>query len=31
MAEAGRHLVERGRGALRKTLEMIAADLPPQA
>ncbi len=29
MAEAGRHLVERGRGALQKTLEMIADDLPP--
>ena len=29
MAEAGRHLVERGRGALQKTLEMIAVDLPP--
>ncbi|MFT4255534.1 MAG: lipid IV(A) 3-deoxy-D-manno-octulosonic acid transferase [Pseudoxanthomonas sp.] len=28
MATAGRELVERGRGALAKTLEMIAADLP---
>ncbi|MFT3755069.1 MAG: lipid IV(A) 3-deoxy-D-manno-octulosonic acid transferase [Pseudoxanthomonas sp.] len=28
MAAAGRELVERGRGALAKTLEMIAADLP---
>lgn len=30
MAEAGRDLVERGRGALAKTLEMIAADIPPR-
>ena len=29
MAAAGRELVERGRGALTKTLEMIAADIPP--
>jgi 3-deoxy-D-manno-octulosonic-acid transferase len=29
MAEAGRDLVENGRGALQKTLEMIAADIPP--
>jgi len=28
MAAAGRELVERGRGALAKTLEMIAADIP---
>jgi 3-deoxy-D-manno-octulosonic-acid transferase len=31
MADAGRHLVERGRGALAKTLEMIAADVPRQS
>ncbi|MGH8062607.1 MAG: lipid IV(A) 3-deoxy-D-manno-octulosonic acid transferase [Pseudoxanthomonas sp.] len=28
MAEAGRALVEQGRGALARTLQMIAADLP---
>ncbi|MEO6104515.1 MAG: lipid IV(A) 3-deoxy-D-manno-octulosonic acid transferase [Pseudoxanthomonas sp.] len=31
MADAGRLLVEAGRGALRRTLEMIAADLPVPA
>ena len=29
MAEAGRTLVGQGRGALARTLDMIAADLPP--
>lgn len=29
MVEAGRALVEQGRGALRRTLEEIAPDLPP--
>lgn len=31
MAAAGRRLVEQGRGALRRTLDLIAADLSPAA
>ncbi len=31
MAAAGRTLVEQGRGALARTLQMIASDLPPVA